>query len=61
MKQPAGVQLGTIAEEKPLTNQQQGIQNLVPTQAQKSGPNLAKRYLLEGIFLYPFLLAAIHP
>ncbi|PWA85570.1 ankyrin repeat-containing domain, PGG domain protein [Artemisia annua] len=49
MKQPAGgVQLGTISEEKPLTNQQQGIQNLVPTQAQtKSGPNLAKRYLLE--------------
>ncbi|PWA42260.1 ankyrin repeat-containing domain, PGG domain protein [Artemisia annua] len=49
MKQPAGgVQLGTISEEKPLTNQQQGIQNLVPTQTTKSGPNLADRFLLDG-------------
>nr|GEU66401.1 ankyrin repeat-containing domain, PGG domain protein [Tanacetum cinerariifolium] len=47
-KQPAGVHLGPIAEEKPLTNQQQGIQNLVPTAQTKSGPNLAKKYLLEG-------------
>ncbi|GKC83826.1 hypothetical protein Tco_1139543, partial [Tanacetum coccineum] len=48
-KQAVRVQLGVTVKEKTLTNQQQGIQNLVPAQA-KSGPNQAKRYLLESIF-----------
>ncbi|GJW72328.1 hypothetical protein Tco_0129245, partial [Tanacetum coccineum] len=48
-KEAARVQLRVIAEEKPLTNQQLGIQNFVPAQAM-SGPSETKRYLLESNF-----------
>lgn len=51
MKQPS-LQLGPmtpINETKPLSHKQQEIETAGPSVA-KSGPNLAERFLLQGIF-----------